>query len=124
MILVHHRPHVAAVVIAMTWSALALAQPAPATPAAPAPTATPSAVAIAPMTCTNPGDVPKKDMDRFQKKNDEYRKCVMDYVEQLRNKAVDSANTARAYQDAANVEIEKYNNYVNTINEQAKKSGG
>ncbi len=96
-----------------------------AAPAAP-PTATPVVVPV--MDCPTPGDVPKAQpgmntMERFQKKVDDYKKCINAYSLSLRAQANDHAQTAKAYSDASNAAIESYNAYVNKINEQAAKQG-
>lgn len=95
-------------------------------------TTAPAAVSAAPpvavpaMDCPTPGDVPKpvagmNTVERFQKKVDDYKKCVNTYSLSLRTQAQDHAQTAKAYSDASNAAIEGYNAYVNKINEQAAK---
>ena len=92
--------------------------------AAPAPAATP--VVVPAMDCPTPGDVPKpvagmNTAERFQKKVDDYKKCVNTYSMALRTQAIEHQQTAKAYSDASNAAIEGYNAYVNKINEQAAK---
>ena len=78
------------------------------------------------MDCPTPGNVPKPQpgmntAEKFQKKVEDYKKCVNTYSMSLRAQATDHAQTAKAYSDASNAAIESYNTYVNMLNEQAAK---
>lgn len=114
-----------AVVLAFALTPL-LATAQTAAPAAPA-AATP--VTVPTMDCPTPGDVPKpvagmNTMEKFQRKVDDYKKCVNTYALSLRAQATDHAQTAKAYSDASNAAIEGYNAYVGKINDQAAKQNG
>ena len=78
--------------------------------------------------CTSPGEYPvnvkpgMNTIDAFQKKVEAYGKCMKDYVAVQRTKAEESIALAKAHQDAANDVVGKYNDYITSINEQAKKA--
>lgn len=100
--------------------------PAPASASTPAA----SAVAIPAMQCEKPGDNPgiepnQAQINRFQKKVDDYKLCVNAYAKSTGAKANEFADSARAYSAAANGAIEEYNAYVTALNAKAKgESGG
>ncbi len=81
-------------------------------------------VAVPAMDCPSPGDFPKESrpgmntQDRFQKKFDDYKKCVFAYADQMKAKTQESVAAAKAYQDAYNGAVTSYNDYANKLNEQ------
>lgn len=87
---------------------------------------TPPAVAVPQMQCEKPGDSPGVDpsptqMNRFQKRVDDYKVCVNDYAKTTGAKANEYAELARAHANAANTAIEGYNAYVTELNEKVKR---
>ena len=92
----------------------------------PAPAA--AAVVVPPMNCENPGAVPigpqGPAMTRFQKKVDDYKICVNQYVAATGAKSNEFNEQARVYRDAANKAIDDYNAYVTKLNEATKTDSG
>ena len=96
---------------------------------APTPAPTASAVAVPPMQCEKPGDNPGIDpsqaqINRFQKKVDDYKLCVNGYAKTTGEKSNELADMARAYAAAANGAIEEYNAYVTALNARMKGETG
>jgi|GEM_PF-2184825 len=112
--------HTAVAIALLSLSSAALSQTPPAAPAAAVPP-------IAASTCESPGDLPTvrpgmNTVDAFQKKVDAYGACMKAYVAEHRTAAETAIATAKAHQDVANAAVEKYNNYVNALNEQQAKA--
>jgi len=93
-----------------------------------------AATAPPPMACQNPGvrplDRSSADAGKFQRKLDEYKKCVSDYSQTngaraneiaalsraSAAKADELAVQSRAYSDAANNAVKDFNDYVSGLN--------
>ena len=80
------------------------------------------------MNCPNPGSSPldraSPDMNRFQKRVEEYKVCVNTYAASTGAKANDYAAQSKTWSDAANKAIDDYNAYVTKLNEATKSPKG
>lgn len=97
------------------------------TPTPPVPAA--SAVVVPPMQCEKPGDNAgiepnQAQINRFQKKVDDYKLCVNGYAKSMGAKSNEFADMARTYAAAANGAIEEYNAYVTSLNAKFKSDAG
>lgn len=95
---------------------------------APPPTPSAGAVAVPPMQCDKPGDNAgiepnQAQINRFQKKVDDYKLCVNGYAKSMGAKSNEFAEMARTYAAAANGAIEEYNAYVTALNAKMKGEG-
>ena len=96
---------------------------------APAPVLAAGAVVVPPMQCDKPGDnagiePSQAQVNRFQKKVDDYKLCVNGYAKTMGAKSNEHADMARTYAAAANGAIEEYNAYVTALNAKMKGETG